>query len=150
MATVDFTGGSAVGTGMPYGVQAKIGIRRSRLDAAKTGITNTNADVYQMIDIKAGEAVLGCWAYVVTGDSTGTGKIQIGVTGGDTDLWVAETLVDTDATLLEEDGDSLLVGKTVFATAGTIDILVSTAALVDAVIDVYALVLDMNPNEELK
>jgi hypothetical protein len=146
MATVDFTGGASVGTGIPADGLSKIGLLRSRVDTSLTGITNTNADVYQALDIPAGFYVLAAWFVCVSAESTNTtATFQLGITGDDTDEFVKATAPDTTGEIFPMDGDAKALNGTYFATADTLDLLVATAAFTDAIVDVYALVLDMNP-----
>lgn len=159
MATVNFTGKSqgsgtmptsyekyAVGGGIPYGIQSKLGIIHSRVDTSKTGITNTNADVYEALYIPAGTLVITAWMVVNTGETTNTtAQAQFGITGTDTDEYVAAAVCATDGEVKGPDGDIIGLGGTLFETADTLDILVSVAAFTDAIFDCYALVLDLNP-----
>lgn len=145
MATVDFTGGTSVGTGIPAG-NLKFGLLRSRVDTSKTGITNTNADVYQALDIPAGYYVINAWFVCVKAESKNTtATFQLGITGVDTDEFVTATAPDTTGEIFPMNGDAASLNGTYFSSAGTIDLLVATAAFTDAIVDVYALVLDLNP-----
>jgi len=146
MATVDFTGGSKVGTKIPNFGKEKIGIIKSRVDTAETGITNTDADVYQALDIPAGFYVLAAWFVCVSAESTNkTATFEFGITGVDTDEFIKATAPDKTGEIFPMDGDAAGLNGTYFATADTLDLLVATAAFTDAVVDVYALVMDMNP-----
>ena len=146
MATVDFTGGANVSTKIPVDGMEKLGILRSRVDTSLTGITNTNADVYQALDIPAGFYVLAAWFVCVSAESTNvTATFQLGITGTDPDEFVTATAPDTTGEIFPMNGDAIALNGTYFATADTIDLLVATAAFTDAVVDVYALVLDLNP-----
>ena len=156
--TVNFTGAASlstetnptnvvtdVGQGIPYGLQPKLGIMKSRVDTSKTGGTNTNSDVYEAILIPAGYCVLSAWFVTVSAESTNTtATMSLGI-GGDVDEFVAATAPDTDDEIFPMDGDALALNGSYCATADTIDLKVATAAFTDAIVDVYALVLDMNP-----
>lgn len=159
MATVNFTGydqGSGsdptfpvvgtVGDELPYGVQAKLGIKKVTVDFSKTGITNTNADVIECIYCPAGTKVLDAWFIVTTPEVTSvTAELELGITGDTTDGFVAEATCA--ATGLHATNNSTYLaagGGYTFTSADTIDLLVSHAAFAECVVDVYALVLDMN------
>lgn len=146
MATVDFTGGASVGTGLPADGKERIALLRSRVDTALTGITNTNADVYQALDIPAGFYVMNAWFVCVEAEATNTtATFQLGITGVDTDEFVTATAPDTTGEIFPMNGDAALINGTYFAAADTIDLLVATAVFTNAVVDVYALVIDLNP-----
>jgi len=158
MGTVNFTGYSqgsgtapdhppvgSVGTGKPWGSDDRLYVMKSRIDTSKTGITNTNADVYEALYIPAGSFVKTAWFKVINGESTNTtATFQLGITGTDTDEYVAATTCAVDGVVKGPDGDIVSLGGTLFATADTLDLLVATAAFTDCIVDVYALVLDLN------
>jgi len=161
MGTVNYTGydqGSGTdptnvltdtGTGIPHGITSKLGIRKVRVDCSKDGITGAAADVYEAIYMKAGEKCLGAWMDCITVESTApTATAALGVTGGLTGGFVTAVVMTsvglktvhskTDAASYWADGGYVAV------TADTIDILVAVAGFTELVVDVYALILDMN------
>ncbi len=158
MGTVNFTGydqGSGtdptnvttdIGTGIPWGVASKLGIMSRQIDTSKTGITNTNADVYEAIYCKAGTKVIDAWFYVDTAESTNTNAtFQLGITGGTTDGFVAAATCAATGLHATNASTYTAAGGLTLTSADTIDLLVGTAAFTDCVVTVYALVLDMNP-----
>lgn len=150
MATVDFTGGGAVGAGAAYGLESKLSIKRARVDTAKTGITNTNADVYQAIKCPAGTKVIDAWFNVVKPETGAvTAQFELGETN-DPDGFVKTVTCAAKGVKTDNTAAYVISGGYTFATDGTIDLVVSIAAFTDCVVDVYALVLDKNPNAELK
>ena len=158
MGTVNFTGYSqgsgtdadapvvgSVGTGKPWGINDRLYVKKSTVDTSKTGITNTNADVYEAIYIPAGTVVMTAWFKVITAESTNvTATFQLGITGTDTDEYVAVTTCATAGEVMGPDGDIIGLGGTLFESADTLDLLVATAAFTDCVVEVYALCLDLN------
>lgn len=151
MATVDFTGGSAIGTAPAYGINSKVSIKRIRVDTSLTGITNTNADVYQAIDCPAGTKILDAWFYVVKPESTNTtATFALGITGGTTDGFVSAATCDALGLHATNGSTYTAAGGVTLTAADTIDLLVANAAFTDCIVDVYALVVDLMPNEELK
>jgi hypothetical protein len=159
MATVNFTRfdqGSGtdpsdftaydVGSCIPFGIQSKLGIMKSTVDTSKTGITNTNADVYEAIYLKAGMKVLDAW-FIVTNAETGTDKaaatFALGVTSGTVNGFV--TAATCAATGVHAPNGTYLAAGGYFATSeNTIDLLVASGEFEDCIVDVYALVLDCN------
>jgi len=159
MGTVNFTGVSqgsgtsptapvvgTVGTGKPWGALTdRLYIAKTTVDTSKTGITNTNADVYEAIYVPAGSVVILAWYKTTTPESTNTtATFQLGITGTDTDEYVAAATCAVANTVAGPDGDIIGLGGTLFETADTIDLLVATAAFTDCIVDVYALILDLN------
>lgn len=145
MATVDYTGGTSVGTAIPYDfLNNHLTIRKGVVDTAESGITNTDADVYQAIDIPANTHVYAAWFEVVTAESTNvTATFQLGVTDGDTDGFVTAAPCAAEA-VHPFNGANIAAGGLAFTTADTLDLLVATAAFTDCKVIVYALCLDMN------
>jgi hypothetical protein len=158
MGTVNYTGYSQgsgtnptnyttdIGTGIPWGVNSKVGILSRQIDTSKSGITNTSSDVYEAIYCKAGTKILDAWFFVDTAESTNTtATFSLGITGGTTDGFV--TAATCAATGLHATNGSTYTaaGGVTLTSANTIDLLVGTAAFTDCIVTVYALVVDMNP-----
>ena len=159
MATVNFTkysqgsgtnptdfDGYVIGSGIPYGLQSKLGIMKSTVDTSKTGVTNTNADVYEAIYLKAGTKVIDAW-FIVTTAETGTdaaaATFALGITGGTVNGWVTAAICNA-AVLHAPNGTYLNAGGYFASSENTIDLLVAGGEFEDCVVDVYALVLDCN------
>lgn len=158
MATVNFTGYSQgsgsvptsvpnydVGSSIPWGLQ-KLGLKKCTVDFTKTGITNTNADVIECIYCPAGTKILDAWFIVTTPEVTQvTAELELGLTGVVTDGFVAEATVAVAGLHATNNSTFLAAGSGyTLTTADTIDLLVSHQALAECVVDVYALVLDLN------
>lgn len=158
MATVNFTGytqgsGSdaslpvvgSVGAGKPYEHKDRIYVAKSTVDTAQTGITNTNADVYEAIYLPAFTKVLDAWFEVTTPESTNvTAQFRLGITGGTTDGFVADTTCATAVVHATNASTYTAAGGFTAVAADSIDLLVSTAAFTDCVVDVYAVLVDMS------
>lgn len=157
MATVNFTGYSQgsgsvptsvpnydVGTAMPYAGLEKLGIKKATVDTSKTGITNTNADVYEAIYCPAGTKVLDAW-FIVTTPETGNvlAEFSLGI-NGTTDGFVSSAACASAALHATNASTFANTGGLTLTSANTIDLKVATAAFTNCVVDVYALVLDMN------
>ena len=148
MATINMLDSENVGYEIPYGLE-RMGIKRNRIDFSKTGVTNTNADVIQALPIGGGQYVMNVWVYVVSGESTNTtATISVGISTDD-DLFITSSTIASSGTLLPMNGAAKALQGTYFTANGSIDILVGTAAFTDAIVDVYALVLDLNPTKNL-
>jgi len=148
MATINMLDSENVGYEIPYGLE-RMGIKRNRIDFSKTGVTNTKADVIQALPIGRGQYVMNVWVYVVSGESTNTtATISVGISTDD-DLFITSSTIASSGTLLPMNGAAKALQGTYFTANGSIDILVGTAAFTDAIVDVYALVLDLNPTKNL-
>jgi len=148
MATINMLDSENVGYEIPYGLE-RMGIKRNRIDFSKTGVTNTKADVIQALPIGGGQYVMNVWVYVVSGESTNTtATISVGISTDD-DLFITSSTIASSGTLLPMNGAAKALQGTYFTANGSIDILVGTAAFTDAIVDVYALVLDLNPTKNL-
>jgi len=162
MATVNYTGytqGSGLsptnvltdtGTQMPFGFTSKMGIMKKRVDCSKDGITGAAADVYEAIYLKAGTLVLAAWMDVITVEATApTSTMALGITAGFTGGFVTAVVITSTgikAVGTGVDASSYrAIGGYLAATADTIDILTAIGGFTEAVVDVYALVLDLNP-----
>ena len=131
-----------VGNGIGM-LDGRLGLLKGRVDAALTGGTNTSTDTYEVIHVPAGFYIMNVWAYVVEAEATNTtATIEVGI-GNDPDEFIKATSPDTTGEIFGMTGDALAINGTVLTAADTIDITVATAALTNAVIDVYALVVDM-------
>jgi hypothetical protein len=137
------------GSAIPYGIGSKLGIRKVRVDCSKDGITGAAADVYEAIYLKAGEKCLGAWMDVITVEATApTSTAALGVTGGFTGGFVT-AVVCTSTGLktvhsLADASSYWAAGGYMAVTANTIDILTAVGGFTELVVDVYALILDMN------
>ena len=161
MATVNYTGytqGSGtsptdvttdIGTGIPHGFTSKMGIMKRRIDCSKDGITGAAADVYEAIYLKAGTIALAAWLDVITVESTApTSTMALGITGGFTGGFVSAVQITSTGIKAVDSGVDAssyrAIGGYLAATADTIDIVTATGGFTEAVVDVYALVLDLN------
>ena len=161
MATVNYTGyvqGSGTdptdvltdtGTGLPHGITSKLGIMKKRVDCSKDGITGAAADVYEAIYLKAGLRVLTAWMDVITVEATApTATAALGITGGFTGGFVTAVVCTStgikSVTSKADASDYNAIGGFYAATADTIDILTAVGGFTELVVDVYALVLDLN------
>jgi hypothetical protein len=136
-----------VGNSVAYGMQERIGVWKSRVDvgAIPASLTKTNSDVYQALHIPAHYKVLSAWFEVVEAEATNTtAQVALGITGGTTNGFVTAATVAAIATHSESNGGtySAAGGWSSNGTADTLDLLVSVAALTNAVFDVYAVVID--------
>ena len=157
MATLNYTGYSQgsgsvptsvpnydVGTAMPYAGLEKLGIKKATVDTSKTGISNTNADVYEAIYIPAGMKVLDAW-FVVTTPETGNVLATFALGDNSTTNGYVTAAVCTSVAVHATNASTYAnTGGKTYTSANTIDLLVATAAFTNCVVDVYALVLDMN------
>lgn len=154
MATVNFSGvsqgsGSTPTNGNnnvpttlehPWGsLGNRLSVLKSTVDTGATGITNTNADVYEAIYIPAGTMILQAWFVVTEAEATNTtATFKLGWTGGTTDYYIAAATCAALAVHGEVNTAEYI------SSADTLDLCVGTAAFTNCVVDVYALVLDMN------
>jgi hypothetical protein len=163
MATVNYTGfdqGSGTdptdftsydtGSGLPAGIASKLGIMKRRVDCSKDGITGAAADVYEAIYLKAGVLVLAAWMDVITVESTApTSTMALGITGGFTGGFVTAVVITSTGVKAVDTGLDAsayrAIGGYLAASENTIDILTAIGGFTEAVVDVYALVLDLNP-----
>jgi hypothetical protein len=133
-----------VGLQPPYGMPGRLAIYKSRVDTSLT--THTGAgDVYEAIKCPAYCHVLSAWFEVVKVESVHpTATMALGVSGdtaGFVSTAVCTALVPHAIT---NGGVKMLAGG--FSCAGTsvsIDLISATEGFGDAIIDVYALILDM-------
>jgi hypothetical protein len=127
-------------------------IAKSRLDTSKTGGTNTSTDVYRMIYVPAGCVVRRAWVVTVGAESTNTtATIALG-DGDSTAGYMTATVPSTTVNTVTAEvytgtaAYSIIDGK-YYASADTIDVLVGTAAFTDGVYDIYAEIMDLNPQD---
>jgi len=128
----------------------KIFIRKATIDVAGTLIvaagTKTSTDVYQSIDIPAKTYVLAAWFVVTEAEATNvTGTLALG-DGASTAGYVAAAtvaVINVAHVSVGTDVYNAYAGK-FYTAADTIDLLVGTAALTNAVVDVYALCAELN------
>jgi hypothetical protein len=136
-----------VGVGVPSGLTSRLGIFKSRIDASL--VTHQGAaDVYEAIKLPAYCHVLSAWFEVVNPETTHpTSTVALGIHGGTTDGFVTTATVavaDTPHAITNAGTYMAAGGYSCTGTANTIDLITATGGLGDAVIDVYALVLDQS------
>jgi hypothetical protein len=102
--------------------------------------------VYEAIYLPAGTKVIDAWFYVTTAESTNTtATFALGITGGTTGGFVSGATCAAVGLHATNASTYTAAGGFTTTSAETIDLLVGTAAFTDCVVDVYALVLDLNP-----
>lgn len=127
-------------------------IAKSRLDTSKTGGTNTSTDVYRMIYVPPGCVCRRAWVVTISAESTNTtATIALG-DGDSTAGYMTATVPSTTANAVTAEvytgtaAYSIIDGK-YYASADTIDVLVGAAAFSDGVYDIYAEIMDLNPQD---
>jgi len=159
MLTYNFTGAAnlgsetaptgavtTVGQDIPYG-RLRMGIMKSRVDVSKCP-TLSSTDVYEAILIPKGTKVIDAWFYVVTAESgtnAASATLALGITGGTTDGFVTAAVCNAVGLHATNASTYTNAGGLTVNTADTIDLLVATNAFTNVVVDVYALVVDLNP-----
>jgi hypothetical protein len=116
-------------------------------NAIAGGATGAAADVYQVIDVPARSVVLAAGIYVVTQESVTAVNSTVAL-GDGTVTYVAATNIDGDesttGTFLVS-SDALAELGVTYAAANTLDVTIGTAALTDAVIQVWAIIAPLAP-----
>lgn len=135
-----------VGTLPPYGeMGSRLTIFKSRVDASLTTHQGA-ADVYEAIKLPAYCHVLSAWFQVVEVETVHpTTTVALGIHGGTTDGFVTTAVVTSAVPHAITNAGTYMAagGYSCTGTSNTIDLITATGGLGDAVIDVYALVLDM-------
>lgn len=136
---------NTVGLQPPFGLSDRLTLYKSTVDTSKT--THQGAvDIYEAIRLPAYCHVLSAWFEVKTVESTHpTATFALGISGGTTDGWVSTATcaakvphaITNTATYMAAGGYSCV------GTAKSIDLISATEGFGTAIIDVYALVLDM-------
>lgn len=159
---VDFTGGStlitsstaptthshSVGDGVNVTENWRFGIMKSRVDVGLTGDTNTSTDVYYAIRIPIYTIVLRVWIQTVEAELTGvTGTFIIGDSSATTVFMNTATIPSATvggviSALAADTGAANVIAGKFYAAEDYIKLTVATAALINGVYDVYALVVD--------
>ncbi len=136
--TYNFTDGSIAG--QPVMTQTTLRenettILRHIIDTTVQALDASETDVAQCLIIPASTTVLTAWIRPITVESTASCVVDLGVTGGNTDAFCDGVSLSTG---------SVVVGglwePTLFASAGTIDLLMTSTVDADtAVFEVCAL-----------
>lgn len=135
-----------VGVKPSYGLEGRLSIMKSRVDASKVTPAGV-ADVYEAIKLPAYCHVLSAWFEVIKVETTTpTCTLALGIKGGTTDGFVTTAVVTAAVPHAITNAGTYMAagGYSCVGTSKHIDLITATAALTDAVIDVYALVLDMS------
>lgn len=158
-AIVDFTGqatlfsGSTaptshthdVGEGYSGDENRRVFIKKNRVDTANTGVTNAIADVYQAIFIPANTLVIAAWFKVIEAE-VGTDKAiaTFALNGPSTDEWVAAAVCTALTTHATNGSTNMARTGYLFTADDTIDLLCAGGEFENAIIEVYAVCVDMN------
>lgn len=104
----------------------------------RVSFTPTAADVLQIFDVQKGERVLAFAMKVITGSNAGS-TVEVGLTGGDVDGYLASTSIAAaaDGTTTIGSG-AFITGATLqaaFTAADTIDVLLATSGTNTCVVE---------------
>jgi len=137
MATYNFTDGSINRVAKPHnttpsGYQPYIlrNVINSTLQNLESG------DIAECINVPAMTMVLGAWIVPTTAESTGSTDLDLGVTGVDATRWGEALAIDTINTLPET--TLTFDAPLYFASADTIDILVTTTTIDTGIFEICA------------
>lgn len=135
---------NVVGLQPPFGMSDRLAIYHSRVDTSLTTHEGA-ADVYEAIKVPAYCHVLSAWFEVVKVESVHpTSTMALGIAGNTNGFVTAAVCTALVPHAITNGGAKMLAGG--FSCAGTsvsIDLLSGTGGFGDAILDVYALVLDM-------
>lgn len=135
-----------VGVKPSYGLEGRLSIMKSRVDTSKVTAVGA-ADVYEAIKLPAYCMVMAAWFEVIKVESVNpTTTFALGVHGGTTNGFVTTAVVTSAVPHAQTNAGTYMAagGYSCTGTANTIDLITATGGAADAIIDVYALVLDMS------
>lgn len=134
-----------MGNSIPWNDEGRIGILKNRVDLANipaASYTRSSTDTFEAIHIPAFFKVIDAWFVVVSAETTGvTGTLDLNI--GTATFVTAATCAVANVAHCSENSTMSQKGGFTTTADDTLDMTTAVAAMYDAVIDVYALVVDM-------
>lgn len=134
-----------VGNNVPWNDFGRIGIMKSRVDLANipaASYTRSATDTFEAILIPAYFKVIDAWFEVISAETTGvTGTLDLNI--GTATFVTAATCAVAGVAHCSENSTMSQKGGFTTTSDDTLDMTCAQAAMYNAVIDVYAFVVDM-------